>query len=163
MPPIYKLGSHKSARALIEAPYHVRFVIQHVRFVMQYVWHAFICLVSSYSSDIDIYSKCSGLEAGKQLNASFCMSAYLLHVYVWSLRVESQIVSPICTSRNETREDSHTRSKLACTNPSRATHSLACSTQVLTSASNKIKQHTHEKATRVVNLDVSCTVYIHTF
>ena len=47
----------KSARALIEAPYHVRFVIQHVRYAL------FLCrvLVFSYSSDIGVYRDYSGL------------------------------------------------------------------------------------------------------
>ena len=60
----------------------------------------------------------------------------------------------ICTSRNETHEDSHTRSRLMCTNPSWAIHSLACGMRDLTRASN----NTCEKTTQVVNLDVSCTI-----
>ena len=46
--------------------------------------------------------------------------------------------------------------RLACTNPTQATRSLACVMQVLTSASN----YAREKTTRVVNLAVSCTVSI---
>ena len=64
-----------------------------------------------------------------------------------TLCVESRIVISICTSCNETREDSCTRSRLVCTNPSWAICSLACGTRVLTRASNKIKQHTRENYT----------------
>ena len=64
--------------------------------------------------------------------------------------------SSICTSRKETRENSHTQLRLACTNPSWAIFLLVCGTQVFIRASNK----TCEKTTQVVNLDVSCTVLI---
>ena len=62
--------------------------------------------------------------------------------------------SLICISRNETCEDSHTQSRLVCTNPSRVIPSLTCGMQDLIRALNK----THEITTRVVNLDMSCTV-----
>ena len=81
----------------------------------------------------------------------FYMSTYSHCV---SSPAEAQFVSSICTSHNETHEDSHTGSRLACTNPSRASQSLMCGTRVLTRASNK-SNNTCEKTIRVINLDVS--------
>ena len=75
------------------------------------------------------------------------ISCTSMHGHWQTLCVESRIVSSICTSCNETREDSRTLSRLACTNPSRAIRSLAYGMRVLTRASNKIKQHTRENYT----------------
>ena len=77
-----------------------------------------------------------------------------MYSYCVSSPAKAQFVSSICTSHNETYEDSHTGSRLACTNPSQASHSLTCGTRVLARASNK-SNNTCEKTIRVVNLDVS--------
>ena len=78
-----------------------------------------ICLVSSYSSDIDVYSDCSRLgnryvSNRMLISVQICISCTSMYGHWQTLRVESRVVSSICTSRNETREDSHILDQDSC-------------------------------------------------
>ena len=83
----------------------------------------------------------------------FCTSMY---DHCVSSPAKARFVSSICPFCNETCEDSRTRSRLVCTNPSLAIHSLVCGTRVLTRASNKIKRHTGEN---YLSCKLGCELY----
>ena len=104
--------------ALIEVPYHVCFVIKHVQWMSSLVpWFSV--------SDIGIWV---GKEVSKRMLISVLyVCAFFARLYM-SSPAKTRFVSSICTSRNETREDSHTQSGLVCINPLWAICSLVCCT-----------------------------------
>ena len=132
-----------SASALIHASYHMRFVIQHVRelWCMQFLSFWCCSLVSSYWSGIE-----SLWWIGKEVSNRI---RSILHVELSRGPIHS-----LCNKTHEILLYSRENLRLTCTNPTIAIGSLSCGMRALASASN----YTREKATRDVNLAMSCTV-----